>query len=74
LEQRIKARLAQLRAEADAYKHQAEQQLAAYNGAIGELEKLLKETDGGSTIPGGERGPAVSGFDHANDHDSQRGD
>ncbi len=41
-QQRIEARIEQLKQERDQYVAQANQQLAAYNGAIGELETLLK--------------------------------
>ena len=63
MEERIKARLDALRGEATAFKSQAEQRLAAYNGAIGELEALLKETPETAEQPARASGPAVPGGD-----------
>ena len=41
----IQTRLAAMRDERDAFLRQAEQQLAMYNGAIAELERLLTPPD-----------------------------
>ena len=40
-EQEIKARLEELTAQRDKFLAEANQQLAAFNGAIGELERLI---------------------------------
>ncbi len=42
MEERIKARIAQLEAERDRLVAQANQRLSAYEGAIGELKALLQ--------------------------------
>lgn len=43
LRQRIEARIEQLTREREQYVAQANQQIGAYNGAIGELEALLNQ-------------------------------
>ena len=40
-EQEIKARLEELKAQRDKFLNEANQQLAAFNGAIAELERLI---------------------------------
>lgn len=57
-EERIKKRIEELTAARDKFVAEAQQQIAAYNGAIGELGELLKPVP---PAPVAEPGQAVEG-------------
>lgn len=47
--ERVEKRIAELEAARDKFIHQAQEQLAAYNAAIGELQMLLEPGETGET-------------------------
>ena len=49
-EQEIKARLEELKAQRDKFLNEANQQLAAFNGAIAELERLVAPVEEPATV------------------------